>query len=284
MASNDDDGGAVEIILEKPEDVPADVPRRVGCRNPEVEVFILRVGEATVETTIAYNAHVAANWIRQIQHHPCSRRTPLSATLLCIHGLLPSRKLFDLTKPKGPTANPGHPSNPICAIALCVGGSHCLIVNHRAHLYYYETFTFPKNHPLCVFLADKKFRVAGPGLPAEAQRLEMEWAVQVNRPLDLHEVVAQAHGKDNVWVTKKKKKKKGAMVTEAIRVEHMAALALGGMRVNERPASLLAPANCNWGYHLVSEELIKYTVRDAYLCYEIGLKCLEKTVSSASPN
>ncbi|XP_042466386.1 uncharacterized protein LOC122048946 [Zingiber officinale] len=275
MAGNDD--GAVEFILEKPKEAPANVPRRVGCRTPEVEVFILRSGATTVETTVAYNVHVAGNWIRQIQRHPSSRRTPLSASLLCIHGLLPSRKHYDFTQPKGPTANPGHPSNPICAIALCVGGSHCLIVNHRAHLYHYETFTFPKNHPLCVFLADKKLRVAGPGLPAQAQQLEMEWAVQVNRPLDLHEVVARAHGKDEVWVSKKKK---GKVVTEAIGVEHMAALALGGMRVNERPASLLAPSNCNWGYHLVSEELIKYTARDAYLCYEIGFKCLEKTGSS----
>ncbi|KAL6615077.1 hypothetical protein ACP70R_037347 [Stipagrostis hirtigluma subsp. patula] len=65
-----------------------------------------------------------------------------------------------------------------------------------------------------------------------------------------------------------------AKVVRGVSLERMARVALGQeMRLARWPAKV---ANADWGGHRLSEEDWMYATRDAYLCFEIAARCLQK--------
>ncbi|WOK97954.1 hypothetical protein Cni_G06662 [Canna indica] len=256
----------MEISLER-EGLGEDDPDR-WWRYPWSELVEIRVGASVIETTVAYDDNTASEWIRHVQLHNLKRRGPLVASICFFHG---TNDYWRFTQ-KDPKTRSSNPSNPICAIALCVDESHCLIFHNAPD--YRESVHTPKVKLLSKFLEDKKVHVVGINACAEAERLEKEWRVRVAHAIDLGHLVERAF-RTKAWEMRKRGKE---VVRTGIGMEEMAALALDGMRVEKKPPKLMSPENCTWGvdHKWISDIMLMYAVRDAFLGFLIGLKSLKK--------
>ncbi|KAL5227038.1 hypothetical protein ABZP36_015303 [Zizania latifolia] len=169
-----------------------------------------------------------------------------------------------------------------------------------------------KMSQLRVFLADKRITVACVGARDAAEKLAEEWEVHVARPAELTDMFARAFGKvagvdpekepkepEKWWMSKaelrrarakaeaekdeegddeeaeyRKQGKRPAKVVTGLSLERMARVALGPeMRLARWPAKA---ADADWGNHELDKEAWKYAARDAYLCFEIAARCLQK--------
>ncbi|OAY75368.1 hypothetical protein ACMD2_01877 [Ananas comosus] len=223
-------GAAEEITLEREE--PKDEPRRA------LEQGILRIGdrlrESLVDVTCAYwddDEGVVRDWVRSTRRDHRRRPGPLVAGLVAFRGLPPG-------------------SFP------CSEGSW-----HRRR-------KAPKIAALRELLADRELSVVGIGMKSAAAKLEAEWGLRVERPIELRTAASRAFGKEAVWIPKHVR---GAIAIEGLELEKLATLVLEGTRVEEKPRGIV---DSDYGANNLTDEQIMYAARDAYLHFEIGLKCL----------
>ncbi|XP_062184806.1 uncharacterized protein LOC133888539 [Phragmites australis] len=165
---------------------------------------------------------------------------------------------------------------------------------------------------LRAFLDDKRITVACFGPREAAKKLANEWGLHVARPAELTDLFARAYGKEAGVDAEKAKPKKRARywmgkaalararakaerddydsdddeegtnqwkraekVVRGLSLERMALVALGReMRLARCPAKV---ADADWsGRFDLGEEEWAYATRDAYLCFEIAARCLQK--------
>lgn len=254
-------GAAEEITLEREE--PKDEPRRALVQG------ILRIGdrlrESLVDVTCAYwddDEGVVRDWVRSTRRDHRRRPGPLVAGLVAFRGLPPGSFPCSV---KGPRSHPSHPSHPYRAIALCLGGSRVLFYQEGS---WHRRRKAPKIAALRELLADRELSVVGIGMKSAAAKLEAEWGLRVERPIELRTAASRAFGKEAVWIPKHVR---GAIAIEGLELEKLATLVLEGTRVEEKPRGIV---DSDYGANNLTDEQIMYAARDAYLHFEIGLKCL----------
>ncbi|KAF0918212.1 hypothetical protein E2562_023146 [Oryza meyeriana var. granulata] len=164
---------------------------------------------------------------------------------------------------------------------------------------------------LRAFLDNRRVTVACVGAREAAEKLAEEWEVDVARPAELTDLFARAFGKvagvdavkppkepepDKRWMTRsallraeakaeaaeeegynsysKHGRRPVAEVVKGLSLERMAFVALGPeMRLAPWPAKA---ADAEWGSYDLEKSEWKYAARDAYLCFEIAARCLQK--------
>ncbi|KAJ1283843.1 hypothetical protein BS78_03G158200 [Paspalum vaginatum] len=164
---------------------------------------------------------------------------------------------------------------------------------------------------LRAFLDDKHVTVASLGAAAAAEKLAEEWGLHVARPAELTDLFARAFGEamavvadaeeeEAGWVSIPDRvarhrmgrpalfaRAKARAMTEAeegpmmqgrrasarrgLILERMARAALGPEMRLERPA-----AGADWGSPELGEAEWLHATRDAYLCFEVAARCLQK--------
>ncbi|OEL31796.1 hypothetical protein BAE44_0007179 [Dichanthelium oligosanthes] len=173
------------------------------------------------------------------------------------------------------------------AIALCVGGSHALVYQPCApwepstgatgKIEFYRN----KMQELHAFLGDARVTVACLGADEAAKKLARSWGRHVARPTDLKRLVERAYGKDvevDVEVDGRMERRRVNM-RKGLGLEGMALLMLGQeMQLEKTPARA---AQADWGRMVERDELM-YATRDAYLCFEIAVRCLHKLGASVT--
>ncbi|OEL14408.1 hypothetical protein BAE44_0024571 [Dichanthelium oligosanthes] len=168
---------------------------------------------------------------------------------------------------------------------------------------------------LRAFLDDKRITVACFGAREVTRKLAKEWGLNVAWPEELTDLFALAHGEvagverqerlldlkkpAKYWMGKAALKREKAKaqrdeydtdeeerlnslgktwrppkVVSGLSLERMARVAIGPeMRLARRPAKV---AQADWGSYYLGEEEWAYATRDAYLCFEIAARCLQK--------
>ncbi|XP_008806815.1 uncharacterized protein LOC103719379 [Phoenix dactylifera] len=243
--------GEVEMSIQKEgEEEERSKPYCSSGSKSYYEIGVVRIGDRIIETTISDYHFIVKKWLRYIDRNYRKRRGPLVAGL-AVFRALPRPPRWSRRTPSG---RPSNPNNPIRAIALCLGGSHCLIYHDDR----YCGFHTPKG--LNDFLGDRNLAVVGIGAKLDAERLAAEWGIHVAHPVELRTLAARAFGKEQVW---KAKLVRGRIVIKGPGLEELAELVLDGMKVGKKPE------------RVVDNEHIMYATRDAFLCFEIGLKCLK---------
>lgn len=166
---------------------------------------------------------------------------------------------------------------------------------------------------LRAFLDDKRITVACFGAREATRKLTKEWGLHVACPEELTNLFALAYGKvagveaqkkalkkpDKYWMGKAALAREKAKadrddydtdeeeeaadlgkttrppkVVGGLSLERMARVALGPeMRLARCPPKV---AQADWGSYYLGEEEWAYATRDAYLCFEIAARCLQK--------
>ncbi|TVU34147.1 hypothetical protein EJB05_15976, partial [Eragrostis curvula] len=167
---------------------------------------------------------------------------------------------------------------------------------------------------LRAFLDDKRVTVACFGAREAAKKLAREWGLHVAAPAEVTDLFVRAYGKaaglntgkakpkvpEKYWMGKaalararaKAERdeydsddyeddkgtdpwKRAEKVVTGLSLERMARVAIGPeMRLARRPAKV---ADADWGAHRdISQEEWAYATRDAFLCFEIAARCLQK--------
>ncbi|KAJ3671181.1 hypothetical protein LUZ60_008607 [Juncus effusus] len=249
-------------------DEPAD--DMYGMYKTPAPVLIVHVGDHLVDTTATSDESSAGNWIRsalkETRHLNRKRSGPLVVSLCAFKGL-PDGVKWDL---RGAKAHPNHPSNPYKVISICIAG--CRVLFFRFESYYNE---MPNIRPLRDLLGDKKVVVVGLGIKEIAKKLDSHWGIKIARPVDVRKVAANAYGKGAVYWPKRGK---GTVVIDELSLEEMGELVLDGLVLEKKPSKILEN---DWGDNYstynddIEEQRVMYASRDAFLCYEIGAKCID---------
>ncbi|KAJ0971324.1 hypothetical protein J5N97_019283 [Dioscorea zingiberensis] len=221
-----------------------------GCRM--VPYFrIVRFGDHVIDVLIPtyYEAKLTIKrWFQERNRE--KRRSPLVAGLSFFRDF-PDRKQWWLPR----SGNRNHPSNPIYGIALCLGGSHCLFIEN---VDYYEHLT--NSRVLRDFLANSRVTIVGVGIKKAAASLEKDCGIHLGKPVEAKMLMEEAYGKDEMMG------RSG--------LEEMAQIALDGMRVARTPVDI---TKNKWAEDSdIDEERVMQTTFDAFLCFEVGVKCLQK--------
>ncbi|KAG1367649.1 putative Werner Syndrome-like exonuclease [Cocos nucifera] len=254
--------GEVEMSIEKEEEEEEEeggVPYYWSGPKSYYEIGVVRIGDRIIETTTSDYHFVVKKWLRYIDRNYRKRRGPLVAGLAVFRGL-PRPPCWSWRKPSG---SPSNPNSPIRAIALCLGGSHCLLYQDDG---YYD-FRTPQG--LNDFLSNRNLAVVGIGVKRDAERLAAEWGIHVAHPVELRTLAARAFGEEQVW---KANLVRGRIMIKGLGLEKLAELVLDGMKVGTKPARVVEK---DWGEETQNEHIM-YATRDAFLCFEIGLRCLKK--------
>ncbi|GJM94132.1 hypothetical protein PR202_ga10749 [Eleusine coracana subsp. coracana] len=274
---------------------------------------------AVLDTTFSESDDVTKRWLAEALAESRGRRlrAPFVVGLVALRGHDPATK--DYYWSWHGVFKPHDPSNPIRAIALCLGGSRVLVYSPDARgrpdcdagcrLKFHDN---NMNH-LRAFLDDKRITVACFGARKAAKKLAKDWGLHVASPTELTDLFVRAYGKKAGLNEPKPKRKlpekywmgKAALARErakaerdgydsddydkdgtdpwnrskkmvrGLSLERMARVAVGPeMRLARCPAKV---AEADWGaYSDVGEEQWAYATRDAFLCFEIAARCLQK--------
>ncbi|KAL6641897.1 hypothetical protein ACP70R_020078 [Stipagrostis hirtigluma subsp. patula] len=248
----------------------------------ENQTAVVRLGVVDqVEATFSRHDDDTKRWLRKIAALARGRRlrAPLVVGLVALRGLEPnggSRRHHRVRRRPRPTST-------VRCIALCVGGAHALVYQPGAP---WEPLTgatgriqFDRNkmRELSAFLGDARVTVACLGADDAAAKLAASWGLHVAGLTDLRRLVERAYGREveaSVHVDGRVEKRRVSV--RGLDVEGMAALVLGQeMQPEKTPAKV---AQADWGSPHVydSRDELMYAVRDAYLCFEIAARCLQK--------
>uniref|UniRef100_A0A0D9V233 3'-5' exonuclease domain-containing protein n=1 Tax=Leersia perrieri TaxID=77586 RepID=A0A0D9V233_9ORYZ len=167
-------------------------PRREGV------LCIGRGDLAIVDVTIPERDMDTKPWFRGIAplYARHRLRAPLVVGLVALRGRAPHDR-----------ARRGHPrrhGNPIRCVVICVGDTHALVYHpdcdyHSNSKYTGGALPFPKGSKLArlrAFLANRRVTVACVGAREAAEKLAVEWELDVARPAELTDLFARAFGKD----------------------------------------------------------------------------------------
>ncbi|KAJ3671177.1 hypothetical protein LUZ60_008603 [Juncus effusus] len=241
-------------------------------------VLIVHVGDHMIEATATSEESVVAKWIRNSLNdtRQLNRRRsgPLIISLCAFRGLTQDPMSWRVRdRLKGPKANPNHPDNPYKVISMCIAG--CRVLFYREDSYYGNGV--PNIRALRNLLEDKKVVVVGLGIKEIAKKLESQWGLRIATPVDIRKVAAIAYGKNAVYWPMTKK---GRVVIDQLSLEELGELVLDGLVLEKKPAKILENdwADSGYGSNIeMEEQRVMYASRDAFLCYEIGAKCIETT-------
>lgn len=307
--------GPVEITLKKVA-LPLRgwrTPYDDWVEDGDVAVFRIGGGLAVVGTTFSESNAVTKSWIRGVASLSRGRhlRAPLVVGLVALRGRAPGLSYREVGRARN---HPRHRDNPIRCIALCVGGSHALMYHPDCCNHKYTrgplAFYHDKMSRLRAFLGDARVTVACVGAKEAAGKLAKEWGLHVARPAELTDLFARAYGKvagveaerkakkpEKYWMSKaalarekakaeaeddddkeeeySEQGRRTAKVVKGLGLERMARVALGPeMRLARWPMKV---TDADWGgYSQLGDEEWMCATRDAYLCFEIALRCLQK--------
>uniref|UniRef100_A0A0D9V234 3'-5' exonuclease domain-containing protein n=1 Tax=Leersia perrieri TaxID=77586 RepID=A0A0D9V234_9ORYZ len=199
---------------------------------------------ALVDVTIPGDDLDTKPWFRQIAplYRSHRLRAPLVVGLVALRGSAP----HDWNMWRRARGLPRRRGNPIRCVAICIGGTHALVYQPEFYQSKYTGGALPfwkdnKLSPLRAFLANRRVTVACVGAREAAEKLAVEWGVDVARPAELTDLFARAFGKE-------------AGVDAAKPLEEP--------ERDRRPYL----EKSDW----------KYAARDAYLCFEIAARCFQK--------
>ncbi|KAH7686447.1 Ribonuclease H-like protein [Dioscorea alata] len=205
------------------------------------DTHLVRVGGRIIEVTspwVDVNATVK-RWFQQRYHE--KRRSPLVAGLSFFRRF-PERFTC--------SSRPYRASNVISGIALCLGGSHCVFIDNT-----YVNYRISAAIALREFLADRRVTVVGFGMQKAVESLEKDWNIVLGKPVEVRTLMEAAYEKQEI--------------PRKATLEDMAEMALDGMRVKRS-------FQREKDYSIFDEYQALENTFNAFLCFEIGVKCLRK--------
>ncbi|XP_039122776.1 uncharacterized protein LOC120259266 [Dioscorea cayenensis subsp. rotundata] len=227
----------LELSIEKENEDDDDYP----TRNP---IRIVRLGDRIIEVSILNDEgnFAVKRWFQERDRE--KRRSPLVAGLSFFHGS-PERCSWYKSSPYSS-------SKVIAGIALCLGGSHCLFIDNSSS---YDRVTTAR--ALRDFLAERRVTIVGVGFKKAVESFEKDWDIHLGKTVEARTLMEDAYGKCKMMG------RNG--------LEEMAEIALNGMRVRRLPIT----TEKKYWYDDIDEDRVLQATFDAFLCFEIGVKCLQ---------
>ncbi|KAH7686446.1 Ribonuclease H-like protein [Dioscorea alata] len=230
-------GKPLELSIEKENEDAED-------RSKKTSIRLIRVGDGIIEVARPwYDVNLTVKrWFQQRNHE--KRRSPLVAGLSFFRGS---------ENPNPCSTTHYRSSNVISGIALCLGGSHCLFIDNT-----YEHYRISAAIALRDFLGDPRVTVVGVGMQKAAESLKKDWNIVLGKPVEVRTLMEAAYQKQEM--------------PRKATLEDMAEIALDGMRTRRRAAHRQREK----GYGCLDEAQALETTFNSFLCFKIGVKCLQK--------
>ncbi|KAM0932524.1 putative ribonuclease H-like superfamily [Dioscorea sansibarensis] len=227
----------LELSIEKENEDADDCPARTSIR-------IVHLGDRIIEVSIpnGEGSFAVKRWFQERDR--AKRRSPLIAGLSFFRGS-PDRYGWYRNSPY-------RSSNVIAGIALCLGGSHCLFIDNSS-----SDDRITAARALRDFLADRRVTIVGVGFKKAVESFEKDWGVHLGKTVEARTLMEDAYGK--------------CQMMGLTGLEEMAEIALNGMRVRRLPVDI----EKKYWIVDIDEDRVLQTTFDAFLCFEIGVKCLQ---------
>ncbi|KAH7686451.1 Ribonuclease H-like protein [Dioscorea alata] len=210
-------------------------------RNP---IRIVRLGDRIIEVSILNDEgnFAVKRWFQERDRE--KRRSPLVAGLSFFRGS-PERCSWDKSSPYSS-------SKVIAGIALCLGGSHCLFIDNSSS---YDRVTTAR--ALRDFLNDRRVTIVGVGFKKAVESFDKDWGIHLGKTVEARTLMEDAYGM--------------CKMMGRTGLEEMAEIALNGMRVRRLPMT----TEKKYWFDDIDEDRVLQATFDAFLCFEIGVKCLQ---------